>query len=77
MDYINVQVVEWLPISIKGLSTMNNDDGFTIILNGKHSAETLCATYIHEVNHIRNKDFNSVLSADALEKLRHGDNNGY
>ena len=35
MDYINLQVVEWLPISIKGLSTMNSDDGFTIILKKK------------------------------------------
>lgn len=77
MDYINVQVVEWLPISVKGLSTMNDDDGFTIILNGKHSVETLLNTYIHELSHICNDDFSSVISASELELLRHGGQDGH
>lgn len=77
MDYINVSIVEWLPISIKGLSTRNADDGFTIILNGKYSIESQWETYIHELSHICNDDFSSVITASELELLRHGGQDGH
>jgi len=30
-----------------------------------------CATYDHEIKHINNNDFDSMLPADRLEAIRH------
>ena len=52
----NVYFVE-LPCRIKGYVCKNEDDTHTIILNSRLSIEQNKQTYVHELNHIENNDF--------------------
>jgi hypothetical protein len=47
-------------------------DGFcTIVLNSRLSAEMQRKAYLHEIDHIKNDDLYSPLSADQIEAVRH------
>ena len=52
---VNVQYLQ-LPCKIKAVSTKNNDDSYTVILNSKLSYEQHLESYIHELKHITNED---------------------
>lgn len=73
MEYINLQVVDWLPLSVSGLTIKNDDDGFTVLLNSKMSYHKQKETYLHETMHIVNKDFEADIEkqVNKLEKDRH------
>lgn len=58
-----------LPPRISGF-TVRKDGDFTIFLNARHCWEDQKETYDHELEHIENGDFDSALSADAIEMLR-------
>lgn len=46
-----------LPCRIKGYVSKNEDDTHTIILNSKLSIEQNMKTFLHELSHIENNDF--------------------
>ena len=56
----NVYFVE-LPSRIKGYVCKNEDDTHTIILNSRLSIEQNKQTYVHELNHIENNDFDKLI----------------
>ena len=67
---------EWfdLPCSIPAWvaeKTESDGDYYTIMLNVNCSMERLEKAVKHELEHIENNDFNSELSADLIELLRH------
>ena len=61
-----------LPCKIKGFAVYNSiEDFYTIVLNSRLSHAQNIKTYIHELEHISNGDFNSNLSVGTLETLAH------
>lgn len=56
-----------LPHSIKGFIRHNIDGSDTIVLNSRFNQETQARTMIHELEHIKNDDFYSELTADEIE----------
>lgn len=46
-----------LPSRVKGYVCKNEDDTHTIILNSRLTIEQNMETYLHELNHIENNDF--------------------
>ena len=67
---INTVVVP-LPNKVRGFTTVDNDDEYTIVLNAKNSNDANRRTYLHEIEHIKNGDIRSVIHASDLENLRH------
>lgn len=60
-----------LPCSIRSFVQMDAEGFFTIVLNSRLSFETLREAYLHEIDHIKNKDLYSPFTADQIEAIRH------
>ena len=61
-----------LPCKIKGFVVYNSvEDWHTIVLNARHSYTQNVKTFFHELQHIKNDDFNSPHSVDFIEQLVH------
>lgn len=60
-----------LPNTISGFTVASNDDYFTIVLNENLSYYKNLETYLHEINHIIQGDFNKKCPADIIESLAH------
>lgn len=72
---IRTQMV-YLDVLWKGCTVycFDQSDGqiyYTILLNSKFSKEQLENTFKHEMDHILNGDFDSMVSADRIECVRH------
>ena len=63
-EYINVQFFQF-PSGIHGASTANEDNGFTIFIDPRDTYEKQLEAYNHEMEHIRNGDFDSVCDKTA------------
>lgn len=59
-----------LPASIGGYTVLK-DDYYTIVLNQNLSHEKNYETYLHEMGHIKNKDFEKKCSIDLIEVYAH------
>lgn len=74
MERVEVRLIN-LPTSIRGFTAYTEDDTgepvFTIILNARMDLNTQTRAYKHEVQHINNADFDSMIPADQLEAARH------
>ena len=72
-EHIQVHIVDWLPVTIRGLTirTTDDEDFYCVLLNGKLGREALNCAYDHELSHIDNQDFDSMYLADQIEALRH------
>ena len=60
-----------MPTTIGGYTIRTPDGFYTIVLNAKCSYTKNVETYRHEINHIRNGEFESELSADIIEFYAH------
>ena len=58
--------------TIKAFVAKDTDDFYTIYLNSRLSHEQNIVSFIHEMEHIENDDFYSDLTADQIERVRHG-----
>lgn len=70
MEHISVFLID-MPTGIRGLTVMNNDGSFTVLINAGLSAEMQRVAYNHEVEHIENKDFDNIYDINTLELIRH------
>lgn len=74
MDEVRVVFCDFPP-RIYGLTVgYYDEDGqlyYTILINSRLSYYTNRCTYFHEMEHIRNQDFEHIYSVDDLENLRH------
>lgn len=68
MDAIVIYVD--MPCKIKGFVLKNKDDSHTIFINSKINCEQQKDVYEHEMNHIRNNDFECE-DINVLEYIRH------
>lgn len=59
-----------LPISVKGFCVRKNDC-YIICLNQHLSFEQNRESYLHELEHIKNGDFDSDISVNRLEMYAH------
>ena len=64
---INIALNGDLPETIRGLTVANTDGTYTVVLNARHSRETLEKTLLHEVEHIKNGDVESVEDVNKIE----------
>ena len=63
-----------MPATVKAYTVFQ--DGYcTVILNQNLSHEQNVASYLHELEHITKKDFDSDQTADELEASRHNTEN--
>lgn len=75
MDYIKVTLTD-LPTTIRGFTVyfFDENDGmvyYTIFINSKLNNDMQLLTYDHEIGHISNGDFASMVDVDKLELMRH------
>ena len=68
---VNTMLVD-LPGTIKAFVAKDTDDFYTIYLNSRLSHEQNVVSFIHEMEHIEKDDFYSDLTADQIERVRHG-----
>lgn len=61
-----------MPTTIKGFTNANSDGTYTVILNSRHSFAQHINSYLHELQHISNNDFETIFNFDELELIRHG-----
>lgn len=60
-----------LPCTIRSFVVSNADMTFTIILNAKIGRAQQLKAYRHELNHIRNGDYDKKSSVDLVELAAH------
>ena len=60
-----------LPNTVGGFTVATPDDFFTIVLNQNLSYDRNVQTYKHELEHIKNCDFDKTCSADIIEISAH------
>ena len=66
---VNTQLAD-LPTSISAYVVSNPDGSYTIILNARLTWERKRQAYLHELNHIKNGDYERK-SADKIEMFAH------
>lgn len=71
MNYDSIRIVfSSLPCTIKAY-TIRKDDYYTIVLNSNLSHEQNKISYIHELEHIENGDFDNILPVGMIEINAH------
>ena len=60
-----------MPVTVKALVHLNEDDTYTVLLNSRLSYEQNVSSYQHEMQHIEHDDLYSIEDADAIERKRH------
>ena len=61
-----------LPTTIRSFVVSNNDMSFTILINSRMGSNQQLLAYIHEMEHIKNGDYDKRCSADLIELAAHG-----
>lgn len=67
---VNVMLAD-MPSTIPGYSVANPDLSYTIVLNSRLNYERQLMAYHHEMNHIKNGDYDKKCSADLVECYAH------
>lgn len=70
MNYIE------MPATVRSFVIVNSDSTYTIILNSKLSHEQNITSYWHEIDHIKNGDYDKKCSADLIEIVAHKEKGG-
>jgi|LFRM01.1.fsa_nt_gb hypothetical protein len=61
-----------MPCRVRGLTHKNSDGTYTIILNSRLSYEQNLKTYMHELKHIKNNDFDKPDIEDVERRDKFG-----
>lgn len=59
-----------MPTTVKGFAR-RTPDGDVIVINARLSVDAQRATYIHELRHLKEDDFEKAENADQIEFLKH------
>ena len=75
MEYVRVIICDCLPVTVRGVTAYYYDDDgmpyYTIFINAKLSNKMQFAAYKHEISHIDNRDFSSMIPVENIETIRH------
>lgn len=61
-----------MPTTIRSFVVSNKDMSFTIMINAKIGRDQQLIAYRHELDHIRNGDYDKNNSVDSIELSAHG-----
>lgn len=61
-----------LPTKTREAISINEDGSYTVVLNSKLSRRTQFEAFLHAVEHIKRKDFESYDSVQSIEHSAHG-----
>ena len=67
---VNVVLAD-LPSRISAYTVANPDFSYTVVLNSRLNYERQQTAYAHEINHIKNGDYDRRCSADLIECYAH------
>ena len=67
---VNVVLAD-MPGTIPAYSVANPDLSYTVVLNSRLNYERQMQAYVHELNHIKNGDYDKKCSADLIEYYAH------
>ena len=70
LEDVFVKLID-LPFTIRSYVVLNKDQSYTIVLNSKLSYEQNLISYQHEIDHIRNGDYEKKCSVDLIEIIAH------
>lgn len=68
MDAVIIRKVDFLPLSIKGMTIMDTNGDYNVYLNAKLSNDQQLRAFRHEVEHIRQGHFYSAAEIETLER---------
>ena len=71
LNDIFVSLVE-LPGTVRSFVIAHADQTYTVVLNSKLSQEQHLLSYQHEVDHIKNGDYDKKCGVDLIEISAHG-----
>ena len=60
-----------MPTTIRSFVVSNKDTTFSIIINAKIGRDQQLRAYRHELNHIKNGDYDKKCSIDLIELAAH------
>ena len=60
-----------MPATIRSFVVSNSDMSFTIVINSRIGSEQQLLAYKHEIEHIKNGDYDKHCSADSIELSAH------
>lgn len=67
---VNVILAD-MPATIPAYSIANLDFSYTIVINSRLNYERQLIAYNHEIQHIKNDDYDKKCSADIIECYAH------
>ena len=70
LDNVFVNLYD-LPATVRSFVVCNADQTYTIVLNSRLSREQNLISYWHEINHIKNGDYEKQSTADIIEINAH------
>ena len=73
LEIVNVRMIN-LPTTIKAYVVSNADQSYTIVLNSNLNHEQNLKSYMHEMKHIKNGDYDKKCSVDLIEINAHSCN---
>ena len=60
-----------MPAAIRSFVVSNSDMSFTIVINSRIGSEQQLLAYKHEIEHIKNGDYDKHCSVDSIELSAH------
>lgn len=68
MDAVIIRKVDFLPLSIKGMTVLDTNGDYNIYLNAKLAHDEQVRAFRHELEHIRQGHFYSASEVASLER---------
>lgn len=61
-----------MPTTVRSFVVSNDDMCFTIMINARMGSDQQMVAYMHEIEHIKNGDYDKHCSVDLIELAAHG-----
>lgn len=58
--------------AVRGFTIQDEQGDYNVYINSRYSTPSQRRTFIHELKHIRNGDFDKMLPAHIIERLTNG-----
>lgn len=58
--------------AVRGFTIQDEQGDYNVYINSRYSSSSQRRTFIHELKHIRNRDFDKLIPAHIIERLNDG-----